>query len=106
MRDVGRKGAGERGSVMRPDSNENNLRKRETAESAEESKTNKRKHTEKGRRAGGVSVSRFGDLRRLVAAVMAGVGLKRKAMIVLRGKVERQGKADKARKGASRRRER
>jgi len=37
---------------------------------------------------------------------MAGVGLKRKATIVLRGKVERRGKADKARKGASRRRER
>ncbi len=59
-----------------------------------------------GRRAGSVSVSGFGDLRRLVAAAMAGVGLKRKATIVLRGKVERRGKADKARKGASRRRER
>ena len=48
MRDVGRKGAGERGSVTRPDSNENDLRKRGTAESTEESKTNeKRKHTEK-----------------------------------------------------------
>jgi len=52
-----------------------------------------------GRRAGSVSVSGFGDLRRLVAAAMAGVGLKRKATIVLRGKVERRGKADKARKG-------
>jgi hypothetical protein len=44
-----------------------------------------------GRRAGGVSVSGFGDLRRLVAAAMAGVGLKRKVTIVLKGKVERRG---------------
>ena len=48
-----------------------------------------------------MSVSGFGDLRRLVAAAMAGVGLKRKATIVLRGKVERRGKADKGEAAAT-----